>query len=143
MRERILYQLSDLPWLLVGGLLGLLIEGLLLATGIRQTATPWIPVLEVVVLYGGVLGFLGFRFGRSATGVLAGAAAGAVWAVLFGVLGWESWMAGAGLWTGLLLRTLIGASLPALTDRIVDPWLLRGPLGRLASHHPRFSHLRR
>jgi hypothetical protein len=138
--ERLLDRLSDLPWLLVAGFLGFVCEVLLRTSG-RLLSPLWVTLAEVVVLHGLGFGYIGFRYGRSPSARLAGAALGGSWGWFFSALALETWILGSGPAAGVALRAILGALLPALAHRLVDPLLLRGPLGRLASRHPRYAHL--
>jgi hypothetical protein len=97
----------------------------------------------VVLLHGVGFGFVAFRYGASASARLVGAFLGVCWGWIFSLLALETWILGGGYGAGVALRTVLGALLPAWAHRAVDPWLLRTPLGRLVSRHPRYAHLRK
>jgi hypothetical protein len=134
------HYLSALPWVLVAGFLGFVCEVLLRTSG-RLLSPLWVTGVEVVVLHALGFGYIGFRYGRSASARLAGAALGGSWGWFFSTLALETWVLGSGPGAGVALRVILGALLPALAHRLVDPLLLRGPLGRLASYDPRYAYL--
>lgn len=144
MRERILRQLSDLPWLVVAGALAAVLDAVFVATGLLRHTVWWAALVEVAAIYGGVVGFVSFRFGHGWLAPALGAAAGGAWGLFAAASGWATWAVAAqpAPWLGAALSAAAGGSIAALTARLVDPWLLRGALGRLASHHPRYRHLR-
>lgn len=143
--SRLLRQFSDAPWLIVAGTLGFLIEGGLVLAGLSGFPS-WLWFLTKVMLaYGGLLGFIGFSARRTWLGAAAGLVAGATVFVAARALHLQRFGAVPGLpfrsigW----LQPIVWAVLPMVVDRIVDPWLLRGPIRTLVSSHPRFAHLRR
>jgi hypothetical protein len=127
---------------MVAALLGLVCEVMLRSSG-RLLSPLWVTVVEVLLLHGFGFGYIGFRFGASASARLAGAALGGSWGWCFAALSLETWVLGSGPGAGVALRVVLGALIPALAHRAVDPLLLRTPLGRLASRHPRYERLRR
>jgi hypothetical protein len=129
-----------LPWLLVAAFLGTICEVLLRTSG-RLLSPLWVTAAEVVVLHCLGFGYIGFRFGRSPNARLVGAALGGAWGWFFSALALETWILGAGPGAGIALRAILGALLPAIAHRLVDPLLLRGPLGLLASRDPRYAYL--
>lgn len=132
--------LSMVPWVLVAGFLGFVCEVLLRTSG-RLLSPLWVTGAEVILLHGMGFGYIGFRYGRGATARLAGAALGGSWGWFFSTLALETWVLGSGPGAGVALRVILGALLPAMAHRLVDPLLLRGPLGRLASYDPRYAYL--
>jgi hypothetical protein len=141
---RWLVQLSDLPWLVVAGALGLVLEGVLLLSGITPQGEGWWTLpFRGALAAGGICGWLAFRFGRGGGGMLLGGGSGLVVAV---VLPWLVGLVGGAASPpdpALLLTLGIGwVILPPLTHTMVLPLLRLGPIRRLAAHHPRYRHLR-
>lgn len=140
---RWLVQLSDLPWLVVAGALGLLVELGLGSSGVAATSPWWVFPVRGAVAAGGVCGWLAFRFGRSFAGAFLGGMAGCATAFLppflLSAAGVASWPVSLSLTAALgVAWTLI----PPLTHTLVLPLLFFPPIRRLAAHHPRWSHLR-
>jgi hypothetical protein len=140
---RWLVQMSDLPWLVVAGALGLVLEGVLLLSGITPHGEGWWTLpLRGAMAAGGICGWFAFRFGRGVAGMLLGGGSGLAVAVvlprLVGLVG-----GAASLPDATLLLTLVVAwmSLPPLTHTLVLLLLLLDPIRRLAAHHPRYRHL--
>lgn len=138
--DRLLLQLSDTPWMVVAGAAGLVAELVFAAVGGVWPST--LVLVGVMVVYGGPLGYVAFAGGRRPWS----------WAVGLAAAGVAAWCAARWSIPGLpgpgtaptfwLLRGLLWAALPWAVDRVVDPWLLRGPIRALVAHHPRFRHLR-
>jgi hypothetical protein len=134
-------QLSDFPWLVVSGSLGLATEALAVGLGGWSFTAGGLFWLKVVGFYGFLLGYTAFRCNRSAAGVAIGALAGVAYALANRfVHPFQVWhgpeVAEAAAWIAWT------AALPWVTDRVVDPRLLRGPFRRIAGWHPRYAHLR-
>jgi hypothetical protein len=139
----IMLQFSDLPWLVVAGLLGLLAEvGANLLHAHRFTSG-WAWLATIVLFDGLALGFASFRLNRSWRGFLvAGLAALGYLAVDRWLIHLVAWPAGGAGITARVGWLALAAVLPYLSDAIVDPWLLRiPPVARLAAYHPRYAHL--
>ena len=134
-------QLSDVPWMTVAWLLGLLAEGTAWGLGFLAFSPALAFWIKVVGLYA-ALGYMSFLWNRSPVGFLAGGLIGVAWELVnLYVYPMQSWR-GGGIIPSLLA---VGwcALVPGLADRILDPWLMRGSFRWLASHHPRYDHLRK
>lgn len=140
---RWLVQLSDLPWLVVAGALGLVLEGVLLLSGITPQGEGWWTLpLRGALAAGGICGWFAFRFGRGVAGMLLGGGSGLAVAVvlprLVGLVGGTASLPDPTLLLSLVAGWVI---LPPLTHTLVLPLLLLDPIRRLAAHHPRYRHL--
>jgi hypothetical protein len=140
---RWLVQMSDLPWLGVAGALGLLLEGGLWYAGASSGTPWWVVPARGALAAGGICGWLAFRFGQAPSGMVLGAAAGAVMALLPPLLlpavGIPFGVVSGGAVAGLVLGWAI---LPPFTHALVLPLLSIPAIRRLAAHHPLYAHLR-
>ncbi len=148
LHRRLMIQLSDVPWMSAAWALGLLVEGAAWALGAVSWAPAWAFGLKILGLYA-LLGYMSFTFNRRPLAWVTGGLIGVGWEVAnrFLLPAWwplfpvQTWSFEG--FAPILVAALWYAAVPALGDRIVDPRLLRGGLFRwLASHHPRYEHLR-
>lgn len=141
---RWLVQMSDVPWLVVAGALGLVVEAALWFSGGPPGGSPWwvIPARGALAA-GGICGWLAFRFARTPPGFLLGASAGVMLAVVppwfLPPVGIPFPPATVPLALGLGVAWGI---IPPLTHTLVLPLLSMPRIRRLASHHPRYAYLR-
>lgn len=140
---RWLVQLSDLPWLVVAGALGLGLETILRLSGITAGSPWWVVPARGALAAGGICGWLAFRFGRRLPGLLLGGVGGVALALLPPPLLSPLGLALPAATPVLFLVLVIGwAVIPPLSHVLVLPLLTLAPVRRLASHHPLHAHLR-
>lgn len=139
--RRLLIQLADLPWMIIAWGLGLLFESASWKYGLWVFSPPLTFWIKVVAVYA-ALGYASFLLNRSVLGFVAGAAIGLAWQLinLFVYPMQSSRLNGV---LPHVVATGWCAVVPFFTDRILDPWLMRGLFRWLASHHARYERLRR
>jgi len=142
---RWLVQLSDLPWLVVAGALGLVLEAVLLVSGLTPEGEGWWTLpLRGALAAGGICGWFAFRFGRGVGGMILGVGSGLAVALLLprgiSLIGGNVSLPDRTLLVALMAGWTI---LPPLSHTLVLPLLSLHPIRRLAAHHPRYRYLRR
>lgn len=143
--HRLMIQLSDVPWMLTAGVIGFSLEMTMIFLGVYTFSSAWWFWLKVIGIYSFALGYTSFRFNLSWPGFILGALTGLIYelvnAYYYPIQIWNNSLSGNFLLIVVLAMTVY-AVVPYLTDRIVNRWLLRGTFRWLASHHPRYSHLK-
>lgn len=138
-------QLSDIAWMVTAGVIGFFLEITLILLGAVTFPSAWWFWLKVVGVYATALGYTSFLCNRSWTGFVLGALTGLIYecvnAFYYPIQAWDDALSGNFVLIVVLTMTVY-AVIPTLTDRIVNRWLMRGKLRWLASHHPRYSHLK-
>ncbi len=139
--QRLLIQLSDIPWMVTAGVYGFLIEWSAVFLNLWSFSIGWLIWVKIIGLYGGAVGYSAFLFNRTKTAFIAGAVIGLLYeSVNTYVYSFQQWGA-LGPVSRIILSTIFFSILPYLVDKLVDPHLFRGGFRWLASQHPRYSHL--
>lgn len=138
-------QLSDIAWMVTAGVIGFFLEITMIFLEIVTFPSAWWFWLKVIGIYATALGYTSFLCNRSWSGFVLGALTGLIYewvnAYYYPIQTWDDSFSGNFILIVVLTMTVY-AVIPTLTDRIVNRWLMRGTLRWLASHHPRYSHLK-